>query len=578
MKKNKVLKPINVMTTSFLLASSLLIPTAGFAEESSTPQKGIANAQESEDKNQSTGTQTVEKESRSKAATARASNEAIVNNFAEMKAVLEADNGITTIKLGQNIDISGSINIQAKKSNILIDGNNKTVSETGSNGSSGGLYYGSANILRNVTVKDLNIRGKNYYGFITINDASKNVEQVFENVTYSGPQMIWNRYGKAIFRGNNTISITNETMPGSSSAQEMAEVGSVNFEGDTQIFHNNGYALIWSISKSPQFRIAPDANVEIKTGISGYGILYATDGKGDFIIGKNAKVNFDGVKGVTGKGILKSFIMEPGAEAVINRTGKDSAPMILVYGETEINENAKLNVSTENGDAIQVVDKATMNFKKPDSVVLSTLKGQAIDNTSTSLTMNIDTGMVKLLGYTSNSYVSTDGNDFTWKASYRNDTTIAGSTVASQNLYPVFDIDLGKTIKIELGKNVEGQAKNKVEGLFTDNKFDTLKNSTNQAAIDEAQNAVNKMPAGPEKNRLQNLVNKAKDLLKKNEQAEKELNDAKNKVEDLFTNDKFDTLKGSIDQGAIDEAQKAVDKLPEGAEKNRLDDLVNKAQ
>ncbi|WP_249599359.1 toxin Cry1Ac domain D-VI-related protein, partial [Peribacillus frigoritolerans] len=53
------------------------------------------------------------------------------------------------------------------------------------------------------------------------------------------------------------------------------------------------------------------------------------------------------------------------------------------------------------------------------------------------------------------------------------------------------------------------------------------------------------------------------------EQEEKDLTDAKNKVEDLFTDDKFDTLEGTTDQGAIDEAQEAVNKLPEGAQKSR---------
>ncbi|MFF2581235.1 Ig-like domain-containing protein, partial [Peribacillus sp. NPDC058075] len=59
---------------------------------------------------------------------------------------------------------------------------------------------------------------------------------------------------------------------------------------------------------------------------------------------------------------------------------------------------------------------------------------------------------------------------------------------------------------------------------------------------------------------------------------EKDLTDAKNKVEDLFTDDKFDTLEGTTDQGAIDEAQEAVNKLPEGAEKDRLQELLNKAE
>ncbi|MGE7876628.1 toxin Cry1Ac domain D-VI-related protein, partial [Peribacillus muralis] len=105
-----------------------------------------------------------------------------------------------------------------------------------------------------------------------------------------------------------------------------------------------------------------------------------------------------------------------------------------------------------------------------------------------------------------------------------------------------------------------------------------LKGSTDQGAIDAAEEAVNKLPAGPEKERLEELLNNAQDLLNKNEQAEKDLNDAKNKVEGLFTDDKFDTLKETVDQGAIDAAQEAVNKLPEGAEKDRLQDLLNKAK
>ncbi|MFD9626510.1 toxin Cry1Ac domain D-VI-related protein, partial [Peribacillus muralis] len=132
--------------------------------------------------------------------------------------------------------------------------------------------------------------------------------------------------------------------------------------------------------------------------------------------------------------------------------------------------------------------------------------------------------------------------------------------------------------KKEQAEKELNDAKNKVEEMFTDDKFDTLNGSTDQEAIDEAKEAVNKLPAGPEKERLEDLLNNAQDLLNKKEQVEKELNDAKNKVEDLFTDDKFDTLKETTDQGAIDAAQEAVNKLAEGAEKERLQDLLNKAE
>ncbi|MGE7904403.1 toxin Cry1Ac domain D-VI-related protein [Peribacillus sp. NPDC094092] len=586
MKKSKMLKPINVMTTSFLLASSLLMPSAGFAAEELSVPKNVdsSDSQGSEVSTQEARTQTSETKSPVKAASKLMANEAVVNNFQELKAALEADNGITTIHLGQSMDISGSIKINPEKSKIVIEGNHHTLSETGAVGASGGIYA-NGNILSSVHVKNLDIKGKNYYGFITIHDVTKNVEQIFENVNYSGPQLIWNRNGSAIFKGVNDIYINNHTVPGSSPAQEMAETGSVEIDGETKISHNNGYALIWSITKEPQFKIAPNANVEITTHQSGYGIFYATGGDGDFSIGNNAKVKFDGAKGVTSTGMFKSFNVDAGADVQMNRTGTDSYPMISLYGPAQINDQAKLHVTTEDGHALEVENKpTTIDFNAPENVVLSSVKKQALNNLSTSLEMSMNTGMLKLwtsaTGDPINSYVGKSGGNLTWKGIYKYNVaqSIGGNP---EN----FNIEVGKTKKIELGKDVGGQAekdltdaKNKVEDLFTDDKFDTLEGTTDQGEIDEAQEAVNKLPEGAEKDRLQDLLNKAKDLLNKKEQAEKDLTDAKNKVEGLFTDDKFDTLEGTTDQGTIDEAQEAVNKLPEGAEKDRLQDLLNKAK
>ncbi|MED3909696.1 toxin Cry1Ac domain D-VI-related protein [Peribacillus simplex] len=586
MKKSKMLKPINVMTTSFLLASSLLMPSAGFAEELSTPKnKDSSNAQTSEVKTQEARTQTTETQSPGKAVSKMMANETVVNNFQELKVALEADNGITTIHLGRDIDISGAIKIHPAKSKIVIDGNYHTVTETGATGASGGIYA-NGNILSSVHVKNLYIYGKNYYGFITIHDVTKNVEQIYENVNYNGPQFIWNRNGNAIFKGVNDIYIQDNAVPGSSITHEMAETGSVEFDGETHISHNSGHALIWSISKEPQFKIAPNANVKIFTNKSGYGIFYATGGDGDFSIGANAKVEIDGKKGVTSSGKFKSFNVDAGADVQMNRSGTDSYPMISLYGPAQINNQANLHVTTEDGHALEVENKpSTIDFNNPKNVVLSSIKKQAINNLSTSLTMSMDTSMAKFwtsaTGDPTNSYVGKSGGNLTWKAMYRYNVAQSISSSNPEN----FIIEFTKTKKIELGKNDGGQAekdladaKNKVEDLFTDDKFDTLKGSTDQGAIDKAKDAVNKLPAGPEKERLEDLLNKAQDLLNKKEQAEKDLNDAKNKVEDLFTDDKFDTLEGSADQGAIDKAKDAVSKLPAGPEKERLEDLLNKAQ
>ncbi|MFJ7508731.1 pectate lyase-like adhesive domain-containing protein, partial [Peribacillus simplex] len=488
MKKSKMLKPINVMTTSFLLASSLLMPSAGFAEELSTPKnKDSSNAQTSEVKTQEARTQTTETQSPGKAVSKMMANETVVNNFQELKVALEADNGITAIHLGRDIDISGAIKIHPAKSKIVIDGNYHTVMETGATGASGGIYA-NGNILSSVHVKNLHISGKNYYGFITIHDVTKNVEQIYENVNYHGPQFIWNRNGNAIFKGVNDIYIQDNAVPGSSITHEMAETGSVEIDGETNISHNSGHALVWSISKEPQFKIAPNANVKIFTNKSGYGIFYATGGDVDFSIGANAKVEIDGKKGVTSSGKFKSFNVDAGADVQMNRSGTDSNPMISLYGPAQINNQANLHVTTEDGHALEVENKpSTIDFNNPNNVVLSSIKKQAINNLSTSLTMSMVTSMAKFwtsaTGDPANSYVGKSGGNLTWKAMYRYNVAQSISSNNPEN----FIIQFTKTKKVELGKNDGGQAekelndaKNKVEDLFTDDKFDALKGSTDQ--------------------------------------------------------------------------------------------------
>uniref|UniRef100_UPI001E46655B toxin Cry1Ac domain D-VI-related protein n=1 Tax=Lysinibacillus cavernae TaxID=2666135 RepID=UPI001E46655B len=128
------------------------------------------------------------------------------------------------------------------------------------------------------------------------------------------------------------------------------------------------------------------------------------------------------------------------------------------------------------------------------------------------------------------------------------------------------------------GEQDLADAKNKAEGLFTDGSFNKLKDTTNQTAIDEAQSAVSKLPASPEKDRLQGLVEAAQDLLNQQGQGEQDLADAKNKAEGLFTDGSFNKLKDTANQAAIDEAQEAIDKLPAGSEKDRLQGLVEAAQ
>ncbi|NRG45194.1 hypothetical protein HRF87_10515 [Bacillus sp. CRN 9] len=576
-KQRQRLKSVNVLTTSLILAGSLLSSGIGVAAESVDQSPLKQNEAQSSTVQQHAETQVEVKSVNS--------TETVVNSFQELKDALENDNGITHVILGNDISLTSAIKINVNKQELTIDGHDHTLTETGgATGAWDGLYYKGANILKRVTVKNLNVKGKNFYGLITIEDGRNNVEQIFENVNYSGPQMVFNRGGKVIFKGVNDININDYTVSGSAHAHEVAEVGSVEVDGELKVTHDNAHAVFWSVTGNPQFKVASNAKMEIKTHTKGYGIFYATGGYGDFIIGNSAKVKLDGRKSLTGGRASKTFIVEPSAEVNVSRTGDDAQALIDVYGETKINEAAKFHVSTENGYAVQAVKVGTIEFDNPEKVLFSSLKSTAINNSFTSLTLNMETAAVKLWEDTSktptNTYVSTNGKNFTWTTNYSYNKV--HSTGGSANRPKDLKIDLVKVKKIEIG---DGQAekdladaKKKVEDLFTNDEFDTLKDTTDQQAIDEAREAVAKLPAGPEKDRLDELLNKAQDLLNKKEREEKDLADAKKKVEDLFTNDKFDTLKDTTDQQAIDEAQEAVNKLPAGPEKDRLQELVDRAK
>ncbi|MFV0393346.1 MAG: toxin Cry1Ac domain D-VI-related protein [Coprobacillaceae bacterium] len=113
-------------------------------------------------------------------------------------------------------------------------------------------------------------------------------------------------------------------------------------------------------------------------------------------------------------------------------------------------------------------------------------------------------------------------------------------------------------------------AKEAVDNLFNSDGT-TIKDVTTQTNIDDANALVDALPDSTFKT----------ELLAKIEEAQKQLNernDAINKVENLFTDGTHTNIKDSVNQNQINVAQAAVDKLPDGALKDELQTLINKAQ
>ncbi|MFV0393697.1 MAG: toxin Cry1Ac domain D-VI-related protein [Coprobacillaceae bacterium] len=110
----------------------------------------------------------------------------------------------------------------------------------------------------------------------------------------------------------------------------------------------------------------------------------------------------------------------------------------------------------------------------------------------------------------------------------------------------------------------ENLAREKVNNLFTDDTHTNIKDTTTQETINDAQNAVNKLPEGQVKEDLQKEIDKAQDML-----------NAKEAVEDLFDGN---TIKDTVTQEDINNAQDLVNKLPNGSLKDELQAMIDEAQ
>lgn len=120
---------------------------------------------------------------------------------------------------------------------------------------------------------------------------------------------------------------------------------------------------------------------------------------------------------------------------------------------------------------------------------------------------------------------------------------------------------------IEYAQNLLDQqetAKDAVDNLFNEDKTD-LGTGVGQKEIDAAQKELDKLSNGSMKDELQKEVDLAQDML-----------NAKNKTSNLF--DSEGNIKTEVTQTEIDEAQEAVNKLPNGVLKDLLQELIDEAQ
>lgn len=239
-------------------------------------------------------------------------NTVVVFTSDELKNALENNNNYTYIYFGSNITLTSGINISSYKTNVTIDGTYQNIryqlEDMKSLSASNTIAIASEKTL-NVTVKNIDIIGYNYYGVIYVRESTsfKNVTVEYNNIKYLGPQISFHPNGITRFIDSN---ITIETSY--ATGNEVAECNKIELGGNTTIIHKStGNSSFWFRNADPYLKVLKNSNVnftsenrELIYGVTNLyfeieensvfnvtthnGLSYGTNGTGTTIINENS--------------------------------------------------------------------------------------------------------------------------------------------------------------------------------------------------------------------------------------------------------------------------------------------------
>ena len=268
----------------------------------------------------------------------------VVYTSEELKTALENNNGYTYIYFGNDITLSSGINISGTKSNVTIDGTYENVRYhfTDMKNLSGSSAIQTANkLILNVTVKNMDITGYNYYGIIYVPDASTYQSTVVEynNITYVGPQISFHPFGLTRFIDSD-ITIQENYAAGN----EVAECNKIEIGGTTTIIHKStANSSFWFRNSNPSFTVLKNATAKF-TSVSReflYGVTNLT-----FVIEENASFEITTKNGFAyGTFGTATTLIDKNASFKLTQTALNGGYSTWYsYGTITLNEDANLSI------------------------------------------------------------------------------------------------------------------------------------------------------------------------------------------------------------------------------------------
>ena len=316
-------------------------------------------------------------------------NSVVVYSSEELNKALSENNGYYNIYLGDDIKLSSGIKISSYKSKITIDGMYDNVihdfEDMKSTSASNTISVSKEN--KNVTVKNLNIIGYNYYGIIYVpeNNDYKDVIVEYNNIVYTGTQISFNPSGLTRFIDCDITIQDNYT-----SGNEVCECNQIEIGGMTKIIHkSSANSSFWFRNSNPSFKILEDANVDFTS--ESRELMYGVNNL-NLVISKNAYFKITSKNGIGYSNFgTGNTVIEDNASLYIKQTERNgSYPTWYSYGTITLNNNSTLsiindynNIGTSNYNIYFQTANSGFILNNPKKLVLYNKSADVIHTNST---------------------------------------------------------------------------------------------------------------------------------------------------------------------------------------------------
>lgn len=294
-----------------------------------------------------------------------------VSNFAELKTAIE-DSTSTEILVNGDIVFSGGAKVNIAKSNLVIDFNNFSVTDSNTLSVSDSIYVPSTKNTIEVTVKNAVWSGRNYYGVVGVYDGNTNTTINIENINYTGPQFVYNKNG---ITNITECTVKLDKNGSSANPQEFCEANRLNIAGRVEVIsYAQSDATIWFTGTGASLTVQAGASFVVNASATYF--LY-TDVSPTMLFRHDSSTVITTKSGLfyaagSSSHIAESFTLEENASFVAYKMNSNSIPMFKCKSNFVLKENSTFRLFSELISSTALVyfgQAANVQINSPKNVV-----------------------------------------------------------------------------------------------------------------------------------------------------------------------------------------------------------------